>query len=70
MRDVTRQKTQELELRRMTEHLQREHKELTEHKPLEEMPPQELDDIFSSMYDSLPPHVVEQMQELRDEVSS
>ncbi len=39
-------------------------------KELEAMEPQAPEDIFTSMYDALPPHVVEQMQSLTDEVRS
>lgn len=39
-------------------------------KAFEEMPPQEPEAIFSSMYAELPPHLVEQMNELRAEVRS
>ena len=39
-------------------------------KILEEMPPQEPEEIFTSMYATMPPHVVEQMQELLEEVRS
>ena len=39
-------------------------------KILEEMPPQEPEEIFTSMYATMPPHVAEQMQELLEEVRS
>ena len=39
-------------------------------KELEAMEPQAPEDIFTSMYDGLPPHVIEQMQSLIDEVRS
>ena len=39
-------------------------------KALEEMEPQAPEDIFTSMYAALPPHVVEQMQSLLEEVQS
>lgn len=39
-------------------------------KILEEMPPQQPEEIFTSMYAAMPPHVSEQMQELLDEVRS
>ena len=39
-------------------------------KELEAMEPQAPEDIFTSMYDALPPHVIEQMQSLIDEVRS
>jgi len=39
-------------------------------KALEEMEPQAPEDIFTSMYAALPPHVVEQMQSLLEEVRS
>ena len=39
-------------------------------KILEEMPPQEPEEIFTSMYAAMPPHVAEQMAELLEEVSS
>jgi pyruvate dehydrogenase E1 component alpha subunit len=42
----------------------------TQVKALEEMKPQDPDAIFTSMYAELPPHLVEQMQALRDEVGS
>jgi pyruvate dehydrogenase E1 component alpha subunit len=42
----------------------------TQVKILEEMPPQEPEDIFTSMYAAMPPHVVEQMQSLIEEVRS
>jgi pyruvate dehydrogenase E1 component alpha subunit len=37
---------------------------------LEEMPPQAPEEIFTSMYAAMPPHVVEQMQSLLEEVQS
>ena len=39
-------------------------------KALEEMEPQAPEEIFTSMYAALPPHVVEQMQSLLEEVRS
>jgi pyruvate dehydrogenase E1 component alpha subunit len=39
-------------------------------KALEEMEPQAPEEIFTSMYAALPPHVVEQMQSLLEEVQS
>ena len=39
-------------------------------KALEEMEPQAPEEIFTSMYASMPPHVVEQMQSLLEEVQS
>jgi pyruvate dehydrogenase E1 component alpha subunit len=39
-------------------------------KALEEMPPQAPEEIFTSMYAAMPPHVVEQMQLLLEEVQS
>jgi pyruvate dehydrogenase E1 component alpha subunit len=39
-------------------------------KALEEMPPQAPEEIFTSMYDEMPPHVAEQMQTLLEEVQS
>jgi pyruvate dehydrogenase E1 component alpha subunit len=39
-------------------------------KALEEMEPQEPEEIFTSMYAALPPHVIEQMQSLLEEVRS
>lgn len=39
-------------------------------KLLEEMEPQQPDEIFTSMYAAAPPHVVEQMQSLVEEVES
>lgn len=39
-------------------------------KILEEMPPQQPEEIFTSMYAELPPHVAEQMEELLREVDS
>jgi pyruvate dehydrogenase E1 component alpha subunit len=39
-------------------------------KLLEEMPPQQPEDIFTSMYAETPPHLNEQMQSLIDEVQS
>jgi pyruvate dehydrogenase E1 component alpha subunit len=38
-------------------------------KELEEMPPQDPDDIFTSMYAEMPPHLREQMEQLRREVA-
>jgi pyruvate dehydrogenase E1 component alpha subunit len=38
-------------------------------KSLEEMPPQEPEDIFTSMYEEMPPHLAEQMAALEEEVS-
>ena len=37
-------------------------------KALEEMEPQAPEEIFTSMYAAMPPHVVEQMQSLLEEV--
>ena len=37
-------------------------------KILEEMPSQEPEEIFTSMYAAIPPHVAEQMEELLAEV--
>ncbi|MBD3854644.1 MAG: hypothetical protein IFJ96_07655 [Acidobacteria bacterium] len=39
-------------------------------KVLEEMPPQEPEEIFTSMYAAMPPHVAEQMGELIEETRS
>jgi pyruvate dehydrogenase E1 component alpha subunit len=39
-------------------------------KALEEMPPQAPEEIFTSMYAAMPPHVVEQMQSLLEELQS
>jgi TPP-dependent pyruvate/acetoin dehydrogenase alpha subunit len=39
-------------------------------KKLEAMPPQAPDDIFTSMYEAMPPHLVEQLDQLRREVQS
>ncbi len=39
-------------------------------KVLEEMPPQQPEEIFTSMYAELPPHVAEQMEELLQEIGS
>ena len=39
-------------------------------KILEEMPPQAPEEIFTSMYAAMPPHVVEQMQSLLEELKS
>jgi pyruvate dehydrogenase E1 component alpha subunit len=39
-------------------------------KALEEMDPQEPEEIFTSMYAALPPHVIEQMQSLLEELRS
>ncbi len=39
-------------------------------KVLEEMPPQQPQEIFTSMYAELPPHLAEQMEELLQEVGS
>jgi pyruvate dehydrogenase E1 component alpha subunit len=39
-------------------------------KLLEEMTPQDPSDIFTSMYDEMPPHVAEQMAALAEEVKS
>lgn len=38
-------------------------------KALEELEPQSPDEIFTSMYEAMPPHLVEQMQSLAEEVS-
>jgi pyruvate dehydrogenase E1 component alpha subunit len=42
----------------------------SEIKLLEEMSPQEPEDIFTSMYNEMPPHVAEQMAALAEEVRS
>lgn len=39
-------------------------------KVLEEMPPQEPEEMFTSMYAAMPPHVAEQMGELIEETRS
>ena len=39
-------------------------------KALEEMEPQSPEEIFTSMYAAIPPHVVEQMQSLVEEVQA
>lgn len=39
-------------------------------KKLEAMPPQAPEDIFTSMYEAMPPHLVEQLDQLRREVQS
>ncbi|MGD9253758.1 MAG: pyruvate dehydrogenase (acetyl-transferring) E1 component subunit alpha [Holophagae bacterium] len=38
-------------------------------KALEEMPPQQPEDIFTSMYKEMPPHLAEQLEALEEEVS-
>ena len=42
----------------------------TQVKMLEDMTPQAAEDIFTSMYSELPPHVAEQMAELQRELGS
>jgi TPP-dependent pyruvate/acetoin dehydrogenase alpha subunit len=39
-------------------------------KALEEMPPQAPEEMFTSMYAEMPPHVAEQMETLLEEVQS
>jgi pyruvate dehydrogenase E1 component alpha subunit len=39
-------------------------------KALEEMPPQQPEDIFTSMYHEMPPHLAEQLAALEEEISS